>query len=155
MVDNDEVPRDPASPFDHLAIRVRDLEASKAFYSSALAPIGLQPLYLSPESVGMGSVPGERATFWLVADEVAPTGSLHLCFRATARGEVDDFHAAALSSGGQCNGAPGFRPEYHPGYYAAFVFDPDGNNIELVFRDPDVQPAEAETDASGPENGAA
>lgn len=131
-------PGDPPSPFDHLALQVGDLAASLAFYQAALAPVGLQPLYEGPNSVGMGLHPGQRATFWLQPSEGSPTGSLHLCFKATARDQVEAFHAAALASGGRCNGPPGLRPEYHPGYYAAFVLDPDGNNIELVFRDLEV-----------------
>lgn len=135
----------PASLFDHVSIRVRDLVASRAFYAAALAPLGLKPLYESPAFVGMGLAPGQRATFWLVADAASPTGSLHLCFRAASRAEVDDFHAAALSRGGRCNGGPSIRPEYDPGYYAAFVLDLEGNNIELVFRDPD-RPGDLDAD---------
>lgn len=141
MAEDENAPADPPSPFDHVSIRVRNLEASRDFYRAALLPLGLRPLYETPDSVGMGRTPGERATFWLAADPAAPTRSLHLCFRASARREVDDFHAAALSTGGRCNGPPGPRPEYDPGYYAAFVLDPDGNNLELVFRDPEVPTA--------------
>jgi len=147
MTEDENACTSPAPPFDHVTIRVKDLAASRTFYCAALAPLGLQPLYESPEFVGVGSVSGQGASFWLVADEASPTGSLHLCFKAAARKEVDEFHAAALSSGGRCNGAPGLRPEYHPGYYAAFVFDPAGNNIELVFRDPGVEADTAEPEA--------
>lgn len=129
----------PPSPFDHVSLRVRDLAASRSFYSAALAPIGLKPLYQGPHFVGMGLRPGERATFWLGTDTASPTGCLHLCFQATAREQVDAFHAGALAQGGQCNGPPGLRPEYHPGYYAAFALDPEGNNIEMVFRDPEAR----------------
>lgn len=138
MPEDENAPTSPASPFDHVALRVKDLAASRAFYLAALAPLGFDALYEGPGFVGMGTIPGQRASFWLAVDEASPTGSLHLCFRAACRDDVDDFHAAALSSGGRCNGAPGYRPEYHPGYYAAFVLDPAGNNIELVFREPEV-----------------
>lgn len=116
---------------DHIGLVVRDLAASKAFYSAIFdvlkIPIG-------------GS---DERNFW--ADELfvsAPgsaevqgqlTGRHHLAFQARDRAMVDAFHRAALAHGGRDNGPPGERA-YHPGYYAAFVLDPDGNNIEAVFR---------------------
>lgn len=126
----------PLSCFDHISLRVRDLEASRAFYTSALTPLGYQPLYEDPGVVGFGMVPGDRATFWLMEDQAAPSGPMHLCFQAKSRAVVDEFYQKALAHGGRCNGAPGIRSEYSPGYYAAFVFGPEGINLELVFRDP-------------------
>lgn len=64
-----------------------------------------------------------------------PSGPIHLAFAAPNRSTVDDFHRAALAAGGRDNGAPGERPHYHPGYYAAYAIDPDGNNVEAVFHD--------------------
>ena len=114
---------------DHLQLVVRDLEASRRFYEPVLATLGI-PLGGSGEG-------------WFWADELfvssldseaaqgRPTGRYHFAFQARDRAMVDAFHAAALTHGGRDNGAPGERP-YHPGYYAAFVLDPDGNNIEAV-----------------------
>ena len=115
---------------DHLQLVVRDLDASRRFYEPVLATLG----------IGLGGVGDD----WFWADELfvssidsqaaqgRPTGRHHLAFQARDRAMVDAFHAAALAAGGRDNGAPGERP-YHPGYYAAFVLDPDGNNIEVVY----------------------
>ena len=111
---------------DHVHLVVRDVEASKRFYSNALKEIGIV-------------VGGEGAGYFFVdelfvseAREGEPlTGRVHLAFQAPDQEAVRNFHEAALASGGKDNGAPGER-KYHPGYYAAFVLDPDGNNIEIV-----------------------
>ena len=115
---------------DHLQLVVRDLDASRAFYRAVFDALG----------VPMGG--DEASYFWAdelfvsTADSEAAQGTLtgrtHLAFQAADRAMVDAFHRAALAPGGTDNGAPGERP-YHPGYYAAFVLDPDGNNIEAVF----------------------
>ncbi|QKV53775.1 VOC family protein [Comamonas antarctica] len=115
---------------DHIQLVVRDLDKSKSFYTAVLAAL----------QVPMG---GEgEGFFWAdelfvsTADSAAAQGRLtgrhHLAFQARDRAMVDAFYQAALAHGGQDNGAPGVRP-YHPNYYAAFVIDPDGNNIEAVF----------------------
>ncbi|MEJ7930698.1 VOC family protein [Ramlibacter sp. AN1015] len=115
---------------DHVQLVVRDLAASQRFYAAVLEVLKV-PL------AGTG-----EGFFWAdelvvsAADSPAAQGALtgrhHLAFQAQDRAMVDAFHAAALAHGGQDNGAPGVRP-YHPSYYAAFVLDPDGNNIEAVF----------------------
>lgn len=115
---------------DHIQLVVRDLPASQAFYTAVFVALG----------VPMGGT-GE-GYFWAdelfvsTADSAAAQGHLtgrhHLAFQAKDRAMVEAFYRAALAHGGQDNGAPGERP-YHPGYYAAFVLDPDGNNIEAVF----------------------
>ena len=113
--------------FDHVHLRVRDLEASKRFYRAALEALGLS---LARET--------ERA---FVADELyvsadgEPTSGLHIAFQAADHDAVQRFYDAALAAGGRDNGAPGERG-YHPGYYAAYVLDPDGNNVEAVFHGP-------------------
>ena len=111
---------------DHVHLRVRDLEASKRFYAGALEPVGLE-------------VTGGDGWFSVdelfVSDDGPPTTGLHIAFQAKDRETVDRFHAAALAAGGTDNGAPGER-EYHPGYYAAFVLDPDGTNVEAVYHGP-------------------
>jgi catechol 2,3-dioxygenase-like lactoylglutathione lyase family enzyme len=119
---------------DHVQLVVRDLAASRRFYEAVFAALGVP--------VG-GEGPG---FFW--ADDVvisstdSPasqgrlTGPTHLAFQASDRAMVDRVHAAAIAAGGKDNGAPGERPSYHPGYYAAFARDPDGNNIEVVHHGP-------------------
>jgi catechol 2,3-dioxygenase-like lactoylglutathione lyase family enzyme len=113
--------------FDHVHVRVRDLEASKRFYRAVLEALGLS---LSREN--------ERA---FVADELyvsadgEPTAGLHIAFQAADHDAVQRFFDAALTAGGRDNGPPGERT-YHPGYYAAYVLDPDGNNVEAVFHGP-------------------
>ena len=112
---------------DHLWIRVADVTAAKAFYAT-IAPVTGAPLTFESE---------ERARFagrgsFSVVDG-PPTENLHMAFPAEDRAAVDAFHRAALVAGYRDNGAPGERPEYHAGYYGAFVLDPDGNNIEAVF----------------------
>ncbi len=114
---------------DHIQLVVRDLEASRRFYEAVLAALGIP----------MGGVEGDY--FWAdelfvsSADSRAAQGQLtgrhHLAFQAANRTAVEAFHEAGLAHGGRDNGAPGERP-YHPGYYAAFLLDPDGNNIEAV-----------------------
>jgi catechol 2,3-dioxygenase-like lactoylglutathione lyase family enzyme len=118
---------------DHIGLVVKDLAASKRFYTAALDALGI-PLG------------GERPEdFWFdelfVSSQGSKeaqgklTGRIHLAFQARDRTTVDRFYRAALAAGGRDNGAPGERP-YHPGYYAAFVLDPDGNNVEAVYHGP-------------------
>jgi catechol 2,3-dioxygenase-like lactoylglutathione lyase family enzyme len=111
---------------DHVHLRVRDLEASKRFYAGAVEPLGL----------GVTSGEGWFSVDELfVSDDRPPTTGLHIAFQAPDRETVDQFHTAALAAGGRDNGAPGER-EYHPGYYGAYVLDPDGTNVEAVYHGP-------------------
>jgi catechol 2,3-dioxygenase-like lactoylglutathione lyase family enzyme len=118
---------------DHVSIGVRDLAASGRFYEAVLATLGYTRLTVRPTTIGFGK---KYPDFWLnerrsmtLADR--ESGS-HICLRAPDTNSVDAFHAAALAAGGRSDGGPGPRPEYTPGYYAAFVRDPDGNRIEAV-----------------------
>src|SRR3954471_512840 len=114
---------------DHLRLHVRDIERSRAFYETALAPIGYRVmLEPAPGVVGMGA---DMPDFWLAFVPEEPTVA-HVAFRADTPDLVDAFHRAALDAGGRDNGAPGPRPQYHARYYGAFVLDPDGNNVEAV-----------------------
>jgi catechol 2,3-dioxygenase-like lactoylglutathione lyase family enzyme len=118
----------PRGNIDHVAIRVDDVEASTAFYSTIGAAAGLTIRRQTPDRASF-SVGAADGSFLVIAGE--PTQSVHIAFS----GEDDDvrrFHADATAAGYQSNGEPGERPRYHPGYYAAFVLDPDGNNIEVV-----------------------
>jgi len=120
--------------FDHIGIAVADFATSHDFYARALAALGLQKLVEFPKDDG-GAVAGFGAQgkpfFWLATND-KPKGGLHIAFAAESRAEVDEFYNAAIAAGARDNGAPGLRPHYHEHYYGAFVFDPDGNNIEAV-----------------------
>lgn len=119
---------------DHTSLHVKDIEKSKQFYAKALAPLGYEQLSEFPEwkVVGMGA--NGKSDIWFVGDGADKPG--HIAFAAQGKDQVDAFHAAGVASGGSDNGAPGYRKDYSPGYYAAFVHDPDGHNIEVVFHDP-------------------
>ncbi len=114
---------------DHVTLRARDPAASRRFYEAALAPLGFGLEFERDGLLAFGS--GESGRLILYAGE-RPVAGVHLAFSAPSREAVDAFHAAALEAGGRDNGAPGPRPEYHRGYYGAYVFDPDGNNVEAV-----------------------
>jgi len=117
--------------FDHVALPVADFARSKAFYQAALAPLKyVLVVESSHDSAGFG-IPG-RPKFWISGGEGPLTGELHVAFEASDHGAVNAFYQAALQAGGRDNGAPGLRPDYHASYYAAFVLDPDGHNIEAV-----------------------
>jgi catechol 2,3-dioxygenase-like lactoylglutathione lyase family enzyme len=119
---------------DHVGIEVSDLERSRAFYEAALEPLGISTLMEFEGAVGLGKETelGPKPFFWLYERGRPAVSGVHVAFGARESEQVDAFHAAALAAGGTDNGAPGPRPVYHPGYYGAFVLDPDGNNIEAV-----------------------
>ncbi len=112
---------------DHISLKVSDIEKSKVFYLAALKPLRYEEVLSFPHAVGLG-ISG-KPDLWLMTGKSEPT---HIAFLASDRATVDAFHKAALKSGGKDNGKPGLRSDYHANYYAAFVEDPDGNNIEAV-----------------------
>ena len=115
--------------FDHVVFNVRDFGASRAFYEGALTPLGYRVVMDFGKAVAFGT--DDKPTFWIF--ERAPYGTAtHVAFACEDRETVDAFYAAALAAGGKDNGPPGLREQYHPTYYAAFAYDPDGNNIEAV-----------------------
>jgi catechol 2,3-dioxygenase-like lactoylglutathione lyase family enzyme len=118
---------------DHLNIGVSDVAASRAFYAQALAPLGYEAIIDGPAGTGFGA--DGKPDFW-VSDRPL-SAPLHVAFASPDRATVDAFHAAALSAGGRDNGGPGLRTQYHASYYGAFVFDPDGNNVEAVTHRPE------------------
>jgi catechol 2,3-dioxygenase-like lactoylglutathione lyase family enzyme len=120
----------PAS-LGHVKLPVSDLSRSRDFYAEALAPLGFELVYDGPSSLGFGPPPFELFAVELSAE---PILGVHVAFNAADHGMVDGFHAAAVSAGGRDNGPPGMRP-YGVNYYAAFVLDPDGHNIEAVHQD--------------------
>jgi catechol 2,3-dioxygenase-like lactoylglutathione lyase family enzyme len=126
---------------DHIGFPVSDYERSKAFYLDALAPLGYglimevsQEQNGSPLAAGFGT--NGKPDFW-IGGEGALNKPVHIAIVAKDRATVDAFHKAALAAGGRDNGAPGIRAHYHPSYYGAFVFDPDGHNIEAVCHAPE------------------
>jgi catechol 2,3-dioxygenase-like lactoylglutathione lyase family enzyme len=119
---------------DHVMANVDDLEEAKAFYAKALAPLGYSlQMDFEGEAAGFGTGAGIPA-FWIGNRE--GRGSTHIAFAAPDRATVDAFHTAAVGAGASDNGAPGLRPEFHENYYAAFVHDSSGNNIEAVCHHP-------------------
>ena len=117
--------------FDHVSFGVSDYAASKAFFLEALEPLGVAVASEGPPTYGVELSGKGQASLCLYQTERQPA-PLHLAFVAENRQQVQAFHRAALAAGGQDNGAPGLRPQYHANYYAAFVIDPDGNRIEAV-----------------------
>ena len=117
--------------FDHVHIRVRDAAASIAFYKTVLEPLAIPPLWESESGAQFANL--------VVSDDAEPGGPIHIAFVADSRDQVDAFHRAAMEAGYRDNGAPGVRDRYSSEaggrYYAAFVLDPDGNNVEAVRRE--------------------
>ncbi len=121
---------------DHVGLDVADYDRSKAFYSKALAPLGLELVMEPVPGIG-GFGERQRPFFWIVTGRRSAQSGVHVAFTAETRAAVDAFHAAALEAGATDNGAPGVREIYHPAYYGAYVLDPDGNNVEAVSHRPE------------------
>jgi catechol 2,3-dioxygenase-like lactoylglutathione lyase family enzyme len=117
--------------FDHVKFGVSDYAASRAFFLKALEPIGVTVVQEGPPTYGCELSSKDNASLCLYQTKEKPA-HLHLAFKAENRQQVDAFYRAAMEAGGKDNGAPGLCPEYHASYYAAFVLDPDGHNIEVV-----------------------
>ena len=115
---------------DHVTIRVSDFEASQAFYTTVLAPLGYELGWQDEEKRG-----AEWGDFSIAEDGKPLSENVHIAFGAKSRDDVDAFYRAAVEAGYRDNGPPGERPVYHKGYYGAYVLDPDGNNVEAVFHD--------------------
>jgi catechol 2,3-dioxygenase-like lactoylglutathione lyase family enzyme len=133
---------------DHLSIGVSDLARAKRFYDDVLATLGCACIFTVdvPDhgvvAHGYGEIGSDHPRFWIGLPEKLDAGcnaqgGTHVCFQAKSRKDIDAFHAAALKAGGKDNGKPGLRPEYHPNYYGAFAFDPDGNKIEACSHHPE------------------
>ena len=124
---------------DHLGIPVSDYARAKAFYSKALAPLGYELVVEVRQNEHDAPAAGfgihNKPDFW-IGGEGGLNRAVHIAVTAKDRPTVDAFYKAALAAGGRDNGAPGLRPQYHSAYYAAFVLDPDGHNIEAVCHAP-------------------
>lgn len=116
--------------YDHIGIHVKDLAVSTAFYKAVLAPLGQE--LNSHDDSGAGLGPKGASALWLYPSKSAKGPGSHIAFAASSRQAVDKFHAAGLKAGGKDNGGAGLRVDYSPTYYAAFLIDPDGNNVEAV-----------------------
>ena len=116
--------------YDHIGLKVKSLESSVRFYRAALGALGHVLLSQETESASFGP-PGEPA-FWVYLAKGPVGPGIHIAFRASERSEVDRFYRVGVEAGGTGHGAPGIRTQYGPDYYAAFLLDPDGNNIEAV-----------------------
>jgi len=116
--------------YDHIGLSVKDMEASVRFYSAALAAFGY--VLCSRDESGAGFGPPGEAAFWLYVAKSAVQTPVHVAFRASDHASVDRFYEAGLGSGGRNHGGPGLRTDYSPTYYAAFLLDPDGHNVEAV-----------------------
>lgn len=114
---------------DHVGFNVRSFSASRGFYVAALAPLGYSVIVCGDNWAMLGR--NDRPKFWF-GEYGTAGGPLHIAFAAECCGDVRAFYEAALAAGGRDNGRPGVRAQYHPSYYAAFVLDPDGNNVEAV-----------------------
>jgi catechol 2,3-dioxygenase-like lactoylglutathione lyase family enzyme len=116
--------------FDHISLKVRDFGTSLAFYRAALAPLGFEAHYLDEQGKSVGFGPKGAVALWIA--EGTPRSSAHLAFASPDRSAVGRFYEAGLKAGGKDNGKPGLRLDYAKDYYAAFLLDPDGNNVEAV-----------------------
>ncbi len=112
---------------DHVSINVKDYAASKKFYTNALQPIGYTMVMEFENVAGFGEK--GKPDFWIAQKDGLPS---HIALQTDSHQKVDEFYKAALAAGGKDNGAPGIRADYHSHYYAAFIIDPDGNNLEVV-----------------------
>ncbi|CDZ68303.1 Glyoxalase family protein [Neorhizobium galegae bv. orientalis] len=121
---------------DHIGLRTKNVKELVAFYEAALAPLGITKQHDFGVAAGFGR-PGEAALWVGEVEGEAAASSVHLAITSIDRASMDTFHATAIAAGASDNGPPGLRPQYHEHYYAAFVIDPDGNNLEVVCHMPE------------------
>jgi catechol 2,3-dioxygenase-like lactoylglutathione lyase family enzyme len=116
--------------YDHIGLKVRNLDASVGFYTAALQPLGYE--LCSRDAAGAGFGPPGEPALWLYLSRDQASPGAHIAFRAPDHAAIRKFHAAGVKAGGRDNGAAGPRTDYSPTYFAAFLIDPDGNNVEAV-----------------------
>ena len=117
--------------YDHIGLKVNNLDAAVHFYVAALEPLG--GVLCSRDDSGAGLGPPGRPLLWLYSKPGSTGPGAHVAFRARSRAAVDGFHKGGIGAGGRNNGRPGVRADYSADYYAAFLLDPDGNNVEAVY----------------------
>jgi catechol-2,3-dioxygenase len=115
--------------YDHVGLRTKRFKVLESFYSRLLPTLGIERLAKYADTAGYGAK--RQPVLWIATSKKGPS-SVHLAFTAQTRADVDKFHRKAMKIGGKDNGAPGLRDDYGPKYYAAYVIDPDGNNVEAV-----------------------
>lgn len=120
--------------FDHLEFSVADIDASRRFYGAIGEAIGMREIFFDEDEKSVGFGEGEIVRLLLTQGQ-ATTPHLHICFGASDKASVEKAHADALTGGGVDNDKPGYRDHYGPGYFAAFVRDPDGHNVEILYRE--------------------
>jgi catechol 2,3-dioxygenase-like lactoylglutathione lyase family enzyme len=126
------------SKLDHVAISTADYAKSLAFYEAALAPLGIKThMKFEGEEGNVAGLGSDQPFLWIGDGGALTGGRVHIALSADSRAQVDAFYAAAMAAGARDNGPPGLRPHYHATYYAAFVYDPDGHNIEAVCHKPE------------------
>lgn len=120
--------------FDHVEFSVSDIAAARDFYGAVIDAIGAREMFFDAagKAVGYGI---DEIVHLLLTEGTAVAPTVHICFQAPNKLAVDTAHAAALAAGGKDNGAPGYRKGYGPGYYAAFMYDRDGHNVEVLYRE--------------------
>ncbi|MEM7614146.1 MAG: VOC family protein [Pseudomonadota bacterium] len=121
--------------FDHVEFRVAQITEARRFYGAICAAVGAREIFFDADVGEVGFGVGEVVTL-LLTGGAATVPKMHICFRSPDKTSVERAYAAALAAGGRCNGPPGYRTDYGPGYFAAFMIDPDGHNIEALFREP-------------------
>lgn len=121
--------------FDHVEFTVGDISAAYAFYSPIFKAIGAKVAFFDVD-VGELGIEMDGVVAFLITEGKITKPHLNICFRANGKNVVETAYKGAVAGGGRCNGRPGYREHYESGYYAAFVFDPDGHNIEILFREP-------------------
>jgi predicted lactoylglutathione lyase len=120
--------------FNHVQIKVKDLQNSRTFYDSVMKALGHHVvLEIKDVVIGYGTSVHDMFEIRQTSETALLSKSVHIAFNAADKNMVDTFYATALENGAHCNGKPGLRPQYEAGYYAAFIIDPDGHNIEAVY----------------------
>ncbi len=123
--------------FDHVEFPVGAIGASRKFFASVLSELGIEEFFFDRNAGSAGFGAGDVTGLLIFEGDFGPR-RLHVCFSASSLDQVAAAYAAGLNAGGRDNGRPGYRKDYSPGYYAAYLFDPDGNNIEFLYRGPNA-----------------
>ena len=120
--------------FNHIQIKVADLEKSRPFYDAIMSALSLKVvLEIEGVVIGYGNNPHDMFEIRQSSKDASLTKAVHIAFNASSKKVVEEFYNIAIKNGAKCNGKPGYRPEYESGYYAAFVIDPNGHNLEVIF----------------------